>query len=204
MESRLVWQGLEHALGPADLVAVWRRDAVLGLGGFSSAAIDPHLDLMCRVQTARDSRFGGRCIRGGEIFGRGPSSFAEEIAASGRRRAAVLQCLARCGPDELDALGPPTVGRFMAAELVAPLAQLWIVSGTILGAALGLMDWPIVAAACLTVAFGHGALGAAAVLMRGASPGAPSREETRTLALVAPLEFLCVRPLAAVTSLFYR
>jgi len=50
LDSRIAWRALKKGLGPEGAVVVWRRDALLQMGGFSTGVADPDLDMMVRLQ----------------------------------------------------------------------------------------------------------------------------------------------------------
>ena len=201
MDSRLAWRHLGAGLGPAGAIVVWRRDAVIKLHGFSSTAADPDLDLMFRLQT-RSIEGGGRFDRGSEVFGRtGAESLRGVLGMAGRRQLAAMEILAACARGRARGLAGKTLAYFIASELFTPLAQLWIVLATVVGASLGSFSWTAVVLAIVLLSFGNAAVSAAALLLRGATAGAPEESELRSLMAAGPIEFVLYRPALAAARI---
>lgn len=187
MNSRLVWRHLHEGLGPSSAVFVWRRDAVLALKGLSTGSADPDLDMMLRLQTATIA--GGRVDRAADIFGRTTQRMPTRSRNSWRVVAAALISLVRSG----SSLGPKAALYYSWSEMLAPFTETWVLLATFAGAALGWYSWSAFALAVFALAFGHAAVTAAALLLRGSAPGAPDESELRSLLAVSPLEFFSYR-----------
>ncbi|MGC4081806.1 MAG: glycosyltransferase family 2 protein [Vicinamibacterales bacterium] len=205
MRNSLFWARQRRALGVEDAVVIWRRDAVVQANGFSSAVADADLDMMFRLQNG----FSGearRVVNHDEVFGRMdvvPPATARMLART--RQRAVLQTIGTWAPVVSKAAGRRAFTRFLDAELVAPLAQGWIVLATGLGALANWYSWTAVVCSLLLLCFGNAAMSAAALLVRGSQPLAPNRQEMRALLLIAPLEVLLYQPARAwarVTAFF--
>ncbi len=194
MFTRLFWGHLRHGLGPEDGVVIWRRDAVLQVNGFSRRAADPDLDMMFRLQqhVSHDER---RFVTSEDAFGQtdtdGP---AEARRRANMRQRAALQAAASWGPGASRSVGFRTFAYFLEAELITPLAQFWVVSVTLAGAAAGWFTWTTAALTLLLLSFGTGAVSAAALLLRGAHPDAPNRPELKAMLAIAPLEVVIYSP----------
>ena len=200
MFTRLFWGRLRKGLGPDGGVVIWRRDVVLQANGFSKAAADADLDMMFRLQhgIGGDRRF----VRNEEGFGRTGTLTRGEASASARRRQrAALQTIASWGPVAGNSVGTRAFAYFLESELITPFAQLWIVLATLSGATAGWFTWTTAILAVLLLSFGTAVVSAAALLLRGAHPDAPDRDELRGLLLIAPLEVLVYRPLHAWSRL---
>ncbi len=197
MFTRLFWGHLRRGLGPEDGVVIWRRDAVLQANGFARNVDDPDLDMMFRLQHGvggEDRRF----VRNEDAFGQtGTRSPKEVRAAAQRRQHAVLEMSTSWGPGATQSVGLRTFAYFLESELVTPVAQLWVVLATVGGAAAGWFTWTSALLAVLLLSFGTAVVSAAALLLRGAHPGAPERDELQALLFLAPLEVLVHRPLQA-------
>lgn len=189
MDSRVVWRNLHAALGPRDAVVVWRRDAVEQSGGFSTAAADPHLEMMVRLQTSTAPGVRGQVVRTAEIFGRRQARpLVEHVRLTARRQLAALQAVS-----SLLAAGPNTrvmLGYFFVSEVLTPCVQAWVIVATAAGAAAGWLPWVDVALAVLLMAIGHASVCGAALLLRGAASLAPDARGLKHLLLLAPLDFL--------------
>ena len=197
MFTRLFWGHLRRGLGPEDGVVIWRRDAVLQANGFARHVSDADLDMMFRLQQG----LGGddrRFVRNQDAFGRSATASPEEaLRASRRRQRAVLQMTASWGPGSAQSVGMRTFAYFLESELVTPVAQLWVIVAMLGGAFAGWFSWVSAVSAILVLSFGTAAVSASALLLRGAHPGSPDRDELKALLTVAPLEVLIYRPLHA-------
>lgn len=201
MKTRLAWRHLRQGLGPEGAVAVWRRDAVLKMQGFSRTAADPDLDLMFRVQAAEPDG-GARFVRSGDVFGRVESRPIRcALAAAGRRQRGAFQIVGRALGGHARRLDRATLVHFVESELFTPAMQGWLVAGSLAGAAAGWFPWSTPLVAILLLSFGSAAVSAAALLLRGFAPGAPSEPELRRLLLASPLEPVLYRPLLAIARL---
>jgi hypothetical protein len=193
MDSRLVWRTFQAALGTHDTVAVWRRDGIVLLGGFSLDAADPDVDMMVRLQTSTTPRVTGRIVRSAEIFGQiGPRSLSSRVRLATRRQLAAWQTLWA---------GRTLDGRafmyFVMSEFVTPLAQAWVLVAITAGALGGWIPWRDVALVVILLSFGHAVVNSVAVLLRGAAAGAPDESALLRLLLVAPLDFAVSGSVAA-------
>ena len=200
MDSRLSWRHLSAGSGPTRPVIVWRRDSVIKAHGFSADAADPDVDLMFRLQTnASEGGSGGRFDRGVDVFGRvGSQPVRSAMAVSGRRQHAALQIAGAILQGRAGGLGLKALTYFIESEIVTPLAQLWIVLATIVGASAGWFSWTSVFLAIALLAFGNAAVSTAALLLRGSSAGAPEEPELQRLVVAGPFEFVFYRPMLAV------
>jgi poly-beta-1,6-N-acetyl-D-glucosamine synthase len=194
LESRVVWTALRRGLGPAESIVVWRRDAVLNAGGFSATAADPSLDLMYRVQTLPADR-SERVVRRMDVFGRrDPESIGAMFVRAGRRQRAALQLLRALFRPTLRSIGPRAALASVTAEVLAPMAQLWVVAGSIIGAVAGVFSWYSVPLAIAALGFGQAAVTSASLLVRGASPDAPEDADLRELVVASALEIALAAP----------
>jgi hypothetical protein len=179
MKSRILWRHLEGVLGPRDAVVVWRRDAVEQAGGFSTNATDPQLDMMVRVQNPKHvpgASVPGRIVRTAEVFGRRPSrSVIEDIREMVRRQRAALEAASTLRA-ETSAVRL-MLAYFFVSELLTACVQLWVIVATALAAAAGWLPWADAGWAVLLLAAGHGVVGAAALLVRGAVSHAPEAQD---------------------------
>jgi len=172
MASRLIWRHLRSALGSSDdAVVVWRRDALERVGGFSSDAIDPVLDMMVRLQTSAPTADGAeRVVRTAEVFGhRPPRTLEAHIRHVVRRRRAVRQAVASLPA----AHGARSIWWYLfMSEAVHPLVQAWVLLATALAAVAEWLPWLDVAFVGVLLVAGNAIVSTAALLVRGAMPRA--------------------------------
>ena len=194
MFTRLFWGHLRRGLGPEDGVAIWRRDAVLQANGFSQTVSDPDLDMMFRLQQGtggEDRRF----VRNVDAFGQTGTLTADQARAAARtRHRAGLQMAVSWGAVARQSVGLKAFAYFLESEMITPVVQLWVVLATLGGAAAGWFSWSVAVSTVLLLSFGTAVVSAAALLVRGAHPDSPDRDELKALPLIAPLEVLVYRP----------
>ena len=200
MESRSIWRSLGNGLGPDRAMVVWRRDALLRMGGFSTDAVDPDLDMMRRLQTstpASEGRAIGAVVRTTTVFGRmNPRSRPDDLAALARRQRAVLDTLSAWtgGPVR-------TIAWFVTSELLTPLLEMWVVFAMALGVAAGGTSWRALVLSIILLALRRALVTSAALLLRGTAADAPDEQTLRRLLLLAPCEFFWYGPGAALARL---
>jgi hypothetical protein len=200
MDSRVAWHMLQGAFGPQDAVVVWRRDSIVQLGGFSTAAADQDLDMMVRLQTADVPAASGRVVRSPEIFGRiDPRPVSATMRSAARRQLAAIETLwaSRTLKTSGDGI-KRTIAYFILSELVTPIAEAWVVGATLIGAAVHWFLWRDALLAIVLLSLGHALVTSAALLLRGAAPAAPDTRTLRYLLLAAPLEFVVSGTSAAI------
>ena len=172
-------------------VRLWRRDAVLGAGGFSTRDARPDVAMAFRVSSDADCRV----VCAPEPFGR-TSVTTPRLAAAGARdrQRAAFEVLRSMGTSSLSITRRHGFGAFLEAELITPLAQFWVIAASIVGVAIGAVSWPAALASVLLLSFGTAIVSAAAVLLAGSQDYAPKGSELKSLLLAAPLEVVLHRP----------
>lgn len=173
-------------LKAADAMVVWRRDALVAAGGFSSRAADPDFDMMVRLQTRSSDASALHVAAGGQPFGWRPAGGLRWARASATSR-------------QLAMLQSATRNRSFASalELLAPFVQaLWLLLMT----ASALVGWirPLdLLAVGVLLSFGSALLTTGALIARGSAPDAPDRAMLARLLLLTPLDMLLYRPALA-------
>jgi hypothetical protein len=208
MDSRLVWWRLKGGLGPHEPVIIWRRDALIQLGGFSNTAADAFLDMMVRLQSAGPERLPGRLVRSPEVFAYAePATLRDVIRRAKRRQRAAVQTLPETS-HTWSGIAPRfrrqegiVLAYFLTTELVTPFLQAWIVAAGVAGALAGWLRWSELMLAIALLSFGNAVVSAAALFLRAAAPGAPEEVALKRLLLTAPLEFILYRPVLAYARL---
>ena len=202
MTTRLTWNRVRCGLGPHDAVVVWRRDALLALGGFSTGAADPELHMLLRLQTSSVPGAIGEVVRSSEIVGRTePLSLAAAAQLASYRQRAVFESL--FGLRLFDSTrGQLAVACFLIAELLTPVLQLCVMVAAIAGAAVGWFSWVTVLLVVLALSVGNAIVTAAALLLRGAASGGPTTGQLTRLLLLAPAEYALYRPAVALAAIF--
>ena len=203
LDSRLAWRRFHGALGPDGSVVIWRRDALLGAGGFSTSAAHSDLDMMVRLQTASGPGSDTRIVRNADVFGQtAASALADAMTVTARRQQAALGILRAWLGRSSPLFRDRRVGiYFLLAEFVTPAAQAFAVGAVLAGSVAGWFPWWNTVAVLFILSFGTALLSSVAVLLRGVTPGAPESAETARLLLYSPLEFLIYRPALATARL---
>lgn len=178
-----------------DAVIVWRRDAILQLGGFSPTAADADFDMTVRVEGS--SKLGGEVVQTAEIFGQLESTGEERLTSLvARRQLAALQAvrsLAGAG-----AVGRNRLRAVLVSDVITPLAEVGAVGATAAAALGGWLPWRDVVLVFVLLSFGRAVISSAALLMRGAAAASPDRASLTGLLLFAPLELFVTAPAAVV------
>ena len=205
MAGRVAVRRLRCGLAPQDTVAVWRRDSILEAGGFSRTAVDPELELLLRLQLSGHSRGVGRVVRTEEIVGRThPTGLTDAGSRARLRERAVIAASLQLARD--DGPRPGRIGAWclVFAELLTPTVQVAIVFSVVAGVAAGWFAWSAVGLLLVMLAFGNASVTAAALLMRGAAPAAPTFHEALRMLLLAPAEYVLYRPAVAISRVRRR
>lgn len=185
MNRRLASRRRRTGLDACDAVTVWRRDAVLKSGGFPIDAIDPALALAAAMKSGGDSH---RIERSSTIFGRAPARpLSERMSRRVRRRLGLVQLL---GTGLRQGRVDRATWRFTRAEVLAPLAVVWILAASAGAALAGWTPWSTLVLSAIVLSFGRAAVTAVALLLRGAAPNAPGGPRLKRLLLGAPVESL--------------
>ncbi|MFN7982059.1 MAG: hypothetical protein U0Q11_09395 [Vicinamibacterales bacterium] len=190
MVARLFDGGLSRQVD-GDGVRLWRRDAILSAGGFSTHVGCPDLDMAMRL--VRDGE--QRVVSTPEAFGCAAARVGSAGSADTRdRQLAVLRLLGGVNRLSIRRGLRQGIGATLEAELLTPIAQAWVVVGSVCGAATGIFGWSAVVWCAVILSFGSALVSTSAVLMAGSSVRGPAAAEIAPLLIAAPFEFLMVRP----------
>jgi hypothetical protein len=197
LETRLGLKAGRSRLAARDSVVVWRRDSVIAVGGFAEETDWTVATLLKVIAEPGSER---KVVRHGELFGRVcPSALTSMPQASAGRNRAVFRTIASpWGPPaatadpgrEGDGAQSASVVPLAASELLPPFVVAWLAVAAPVAAAFGAFPWPDVAFIYLAMSFLRALQSAAALLVRGALPGAPDGHELRRLLAVGPLELV--------------
>lgn len=197
MVARLFSGGLSRQI-EGNGVRLWRRDAVLSAGGFSTRVARPDVDLAVRL--VRDSDH--RVVCAPEVFGAGPAAAGPSVWDDTReRQREALRLLRTVNFSSLRDGWRQGIGALFEAELLTPFAQAWVVTGSLAGASVGAFGWSAVVWCALLLSFGSALVSAAAILLAGSHERGPGASEIKALLCASPFEFLLVRPRLAQARL---
>jgi cellulose synthase/poly-beta-1,6-N-acetylglucosamine synthase-like glycosyltransferase len=178
-----------------DAITVWRRDAVLQLGGFSATAADADFDMAIRVQTSPS--LSGGVVQTSEIFGHISTRPRQDVRyVAARRQRAALQAVGHLLT--AGASGRRGLAAVLGSAIVIPLAQLWTVVASVAAASAGWLAWRDAALVVILLSLGRGIVSSGALLMRGAAAAAPDGASLTRLLLFAPIECVVTGPAAMI------
>ena len=190
MVARLFDGGLSRQVD-GDGVRLWRRDAILSAGGFSTHVGCPDLDMAMRLVRDGEQRVvstpeGVWLRRGAGWFGR----FCGHAGPSARGAAFAGRCQSIVDPPRIAS------GNWRHARGGATDADRTGLGGGGLGMRCRHRHFRLSAVVWCAVilSFGSALVSTSAVLMAGSSVRGPAAAEIAPLLIAAPFEFLMVRP----------
>ncbi len=202
LNNRLGWTRWNFMLCSVGAFAIWRRDVVAELGGFSGAFTCEDIEFTFRVHEAfRQARRPCRIVALPDTVGRaeGPDTVARLVSQRARWQRVITETVwayrrmflnPRYGSVGL--LGMPF---YVVVEVLAPLFQVLAVALVPLAAALGLLALREFLLLLLTVAFVNGALSNVAVLLHDATARSHPLRDLVRLMLLGPLDLFWYRPI---------
>jgi hypothetical protein len=208
LDTRLSSRGLKPTPAARDSVVVWRREAVVGAGGF---AADGDWTTTLAMVVAQPS-FDGIVVRQGELFGRiAPAAVESGDRAASRSQPPVLRPVPSPAREASDDPGHPDSAsrrrprmELLNSESLQTFATTWLAAAAPVAAALGAMSWMDVWAVYVALSFGRALESTSALLVRGSLPGAPEATELRKLLAAAPLEILTYTGPKVILGTFIR
>jgi hypothetical protein len=201
LETKVTWDRLQDGLGLRNAVVVWRREALLELGGFSRRVVDSELEMVLRLQSSTTDGLRA-VVRSVEIVGQiEPRTLASASRLLRYRPKAVVDSL-RAVDLSLSRPGRRVaVFAFLIAQLVTTTLQVFVLAGVLTGAVAGWWTWNSVLLVIALLSFGNAIITVAALLVRGAAPGAPTQQELVRLLLLSPAEYVFFRPAVALSRI---
>ncbi len=174
---------------------IWRRDAVLDVGGFANAAAAIHADMIFRIH----AHFAGarrryRIIHVAEPVGAIAPEEADRLSRASRVPASLLwQHRALFNP-RFGRLGMLDLPRYAFNQLVAPWLELTALATLVFAVPLGVLTVGQLLLVLLTLGFGSGILAATALLLTGLPGHDPRPAALFNLLLAGPFEYFATRP----------
>ena len=175
---------------------IWRRDAVLDVGGFSEDVVAVHADMTLRVH----AHFGGdrqryRLIHVAEPVGVVPLSEADRLARRIRVHVRLLwRHRALFFNPRYGRLGLFDLPRYAFNLVLAPWLELAALVMLGLAVPLGVLSVGQLLLVLFTIGLGNGIVTATALLLNGLSGGDPRPAALFNLLLVGPFEYFFSRP----------
>ena len=177
-------------------LTIWRRDAVLDVGGFVPADTAVQADLTLRVHAHyRGDRGRYRIIHVTDAVGTIDAAGAERLAREARVSLDVLWRHRRMMLNPaVGRLGLVDLPRYAFNLLVAPWIELAALVLLCLAVPLGVLTAGKLLLVMFTVGLGNGILAATALLLSGLPGNDPRPSTLFNLLLVGPFEYFASRP----------
>jgi cellulose synthase/poly-beta-1,6-N-acetylglucosamine synthase-like glycosyltransferase len=182
--------------------AIWRRDVVLELGGFSRTFTCEDIEFTFRVHNRfLRQRRPRRILALPNLVGttEGPDTIRRLVIQRARWQRVIMETVwhyrhmflnPRYGSVGL--IGMPF---YVLSEVLAPFMQTLSVGVLVLAPALGLLDWSQFVLSVGAIAFSAGTFTNAAILLQDSMFRTYSRADLRRLVLLGPLDLVLYRPI---------
>ncbi|HZT91762.1 MAG TPA: glycosyltransferase [Gaiellaceae bacterium] len=208
LNNRLAWSRFNFMLCSSGAFAIWRRDVLEEVGGFSRDFSCEDIEMTFRVhdhmrRLGRDYRI----ISLPEIVARteGPATLRGLIAQRERWQRVTLETMGHyrraLGRPRYGAFGLVGMPFFLLSEALAPAVEVTAFASLAAGVALHLFDWRLYLVYLATMAFANAVLTVGAVLMEDISTRAYRLSHLARLIALSPLEVVLYRPVLVVARL---
>ena len=202
LNNRLAWSRLNFMLCASGAFAIWRRDVLVELGGFSRDFTCEDIEITFRAhehfrRTGRDYLI----LSTPTIVARteGPATPGSLISQRERWQRATLETLwsyrrllFRRSYGIVGLIGVPF---YVATEVIAPVVEIVALLTLVAGVWLHLFDWRLYLVFLASVAFANALLTTVAVLMEDISTRAYRLGHLARLIALGPAELVLYRPL---------
>ncbi len=208
LSYRLAFSRLDCMLCNSGAFAIWRRDVLVELGGFSTAFTCEDIEMTFRVhEHSLRQRLGYRILSLPHMVAEteGPDSGKALVRQRARWQRVLMECvwhyrfmLLRPRYRNVGLLGLPYLWLF---EALAPLMQLTALLTLACSIALGLLSWPAYLALLAAMLFVTVLPTTAAIGIQDHAYRDYRRGDLMRMMLLAPLDFLLYRPLIMLAGL---
>lgn len=205
---RLAFSRLDCMLCNPGAFAIWRRDVVIALGGFSGAFTCEDIEMTFRVhEHARRNDLDYRILSLPYMVAEteGPSTAKALIRQRGRWQRVLLECVWRYRGmllrPKYGSVGLVGLPYYLLFEALAPLVQLTALVTLGVSIWFGLLSWPQFLALLAGMLFLTVLPTTAAIGMHDRSYRDYRSGDLARMLLVAPFDFLLYRPLIVVAGL---
>jgi cellulose synthase/poly-beta-1,6-N-acetylglucosamine synthase-like glycosyltransferase len=182
--------------------AIWRRDVVLELGGFSSAFTCEDIEFTFRVH--EHFRSAGKPYRIHSLpdtigVTEGPNTVARLVSQRARWQRVIVETVWHyrrmlCNP-RYGTVGLIGMPYYVLGEVLAPLFQMLALATIPLAAASGLLRWDELLRFIAILAFGSAIFTNAAILLQDRNLRTFAAADLPYLILLGPLDLLIYRPI---------
>jgi cellulose synthase/poly-beta-1,6-N-acetylglucosamine synthase-like glycosyltransferase len=209
LNNRLAWSRFNFMLCASGAFAIWRRDLLEELGGFSREFTCEDIEFTFRVHEHM-LRIGReyRILSTPEIVARteGPATIRALIAQRERWQRVTLETLwhyrRTIGRRRYGVVGSVGIPFYFMSEVLSPLVEVVAVATVAGGIALHVFDWRVYVVFLAAMAFGNAVLTSGAILMEDITTRAYRLSHLARLILLGPLELVLYRPLTAFARIW--
>ena len=202
LNVRAAWSRANYMLCASGAFAIWRRDVLVELGGFSPAFSCEDLEFTFRAhEHFRAAGIPYRIHALADAIGvtEGPTSMGALIRQRSRWQRVINETVWHyrhmlCNP-RYGTVGMIGMPYYLVGEVLAPLFQLAAVVSIPLAAAAGLLEWGELARMVVIIALGLGMFTSVAIALHDqvTRPFAP--RDLAYMLLLAPVELFLYRPI---------
>jgi cellulose synthase/poly-beta-1,6-N-acetylglucosamine synthase-like glycosyltransferase len=202
LNVRSAWSRWNYMMCAAGAFAIWRRDVVLQLGGFSTAFTCEDLEFTFRAhERFRASGTSYRIYSMGDAVGvtEGPAGIGGLIRQRARWQRVILETVWHyrkmlCNP-RYGTVGLVGMPYYLLAEVLAPLFQIMAVAAIALAAAAGVMQWGELGRIAAIVALGVASFTGVAILLHDQHAQPFARRDLFYLIGLGVLDLFLYRPI---------
>ena len=202
LNNRLAWSRLNFMLCASGAFAIWRRDLVVGLGGFDRRFTCEDIEFTFRAhEHLRRTGADYRILSTPEIVGRteGPATPRALVRQRERWQRVTVETFwhyrrAFLNP-RYGAVGMIGMPFYLVTEIAAPAVEVVAAATLVAGIWVHLFDWRLYLVFLATIAFANALLTAAAVLMEDVTARAYHLRDLVRVILLSPLELVLYRPI---------
>lgn len=208
LSSRLAWTRGNFMLCAIGAFMIWRKDAVLELGGFSGDFTCEDIEFTFRVHDHfRTLKAPYRIVSLPDIVGvtEGPDSIARLVSQRARWQRVISETVWHYrhmfGNVRYGSVGLCGMPYYVIGELLAPWFQALSALVLVVGLGSGLLGWTQLVQSLLALAFGIGILANAALLLQERHGRTFTGRDLCFLLMLGPLELFFYRPILAWAQL---
>jgi cellulose synthase/poly-beta-1,6-N-acetylglucosamine synthase-like glycosyltransferase len=202
VSNRLAWSRWNYMLCTVGAFAIWRRDVVLELGGFSSDFTCEDIEFTFRVHE-RFRRTGTpyRIHSLPDTVGitEGPNTIARLVSQRARWQRVIIETVwhyrRMLGNRRYGTVGLVGMPYYVLAEVLAPIVQVLALLTIPLAAASGLLRWDEFARFLAVLALGSAVFTNAAILLQDRTLRSFAASDLPFLILIGPFDLFLYRPI---------
>ena len=202
LNVRAAWSRSNYMLCASGAFAIWRRDVLMELGGFSPAFSCEDLEFTFRAhEHFRAAGIPYRILALADAIGvtEGPTSMGALVRQRSRWQRVINETVWHyrhmlCNP-RYGTVGMVGMPYYLIAEVLAPLFQLAAVVSIPLAAAAGLLQWGELARMVVIIALGLGMFTIVAIALHDQTTRPFAPRDLAYMLLLAPVELFLYRPI---------